>query len=186
MDDWRHVTGNERGVLRVFAIDLPAAEVAAFTAESTAAWPLRDALGVTTLDHEFVEVFDLDTIRTYGFARYLSDANGMDDAEVTADAAMLDGLTGHVAIVSSNAFGGQAATLSPSAPLRLVATYRAERATTPTETLHAATAKRESAVTDAPTAPKPPRSEAATGGRIALYALLAAAALVLLMIWIAG
>ncbi len=186
MSDWSTVPKGERGVLRVFAIDLPAPDVAAFAAESTATWPLRDALGVAALDRDFVEVFDLDTIRSYGFARYLSDANGMAIAEVGADTAMLVALTGHVAIVDSKAFGGQAATLSPSPPLHHIGTYRAEKSTTSTEVLRAETAKREAAATDLRPAPKPPRSDAAIGGRIALYVLIGAAALVGLMIWIAG
>ncbi len=184
MADWQSVTPGEHGVLRVFGIDLPDADIAAFATEAGTAWPLRDTLGVSSLDPKFVEVVDLETFRSYGFARYLAEGYGIAEADLYADTARLDALSGHVTLVVSQAFGGQAANLTVTPPLRHIATFRADTSGTPTGVLHAETAKPQAAPEGTP--PKPPRTDASTGGRIALFALLAATVLVVLMIWIAG
>jgi len=174
----------------VFAIDLPEGELDAFRQEShteggDVLWPLRDALGVTRLDHGQVEVFDIATIRDYGLARYLTEANGMDAASVAPDAARLDALTGAVALVFSAALPEDVARLDPRPPLRLIGRYAERLDFTPRTAPASATARSGQALPADPPEPKRP-SDGAMMGRVALGALLVLFALVALMIWIAG
>lgn len=92
-------------------------------ADAPSAWPLREALGLARLDHDFIEVFEAEGLNDYGFARYLTEANGMDDASVAPDAARLDALKGPVLLVYSAALPQGTNALSPRAPLRLVGRY---------------------------------------------------------------
>ena len=184
MADWQTVTPGEHGVLRIFGIDLPDSEIASFAAEAGTVWPLRDALGAPSLDPKYVEVVDVETFRTYGFARYLAEGYGIADADLVADAARLDGLRGHVALIASQAFGGLAANLTVMPPLRHIATFRADGSGTPTGVLHAETAQPQAAPEGTP--PMPPRTEPTAGGRIILLVLLLAMAIVVLMILAAG
>jgi hypothetical protein len=112
----------ERGVVRVFALDLPAADVAAFASPGED-WPLKQALGATVLDTSRVQVFPLSDLEGVGLRDYLIDGMGVDPATLAPDAATLDALEGYVAVLPSAAFGGTAQTLHPRPPLRLLGTY---------------------------------------------------------------
>ncbi len=171
----------------VFKIDLPAADLAAFNKETfdedgdMIAWPLKEALGASILDHDGIEIVDLKAIKEYGFSTYLSDANGMDPTQVKPMATQLNSMTGHALLVFSSAFDGPEATMAPRSPLRHIATFTEAVALTPLPKLETPSAKGvlESKV-------KPPKSDARIGGMVATVALLVMFALVGVMIWIAG
>lgn len=172
----------------VFAIDLPEEALPGFAEEvypedddAPVQWPLRDALGLTRLDHDFIEVFQAEKLSDYGFARYLTEANGMDEASVAPDTAMLDALTGPVLLVHSSALGPDVNRLAPVAPLRLIGRYAESVNMTLRPPLSAEAA---SGIVAEPPKQKP--SDAAMSGRIAALALLVLFALVGLMIWIGG
>ena len=179
------ISPTERGVVRLFTLDLPPEQAAGFTEpdfDSDAPAPIDAALGVSYLDTDFVEVFPVSNLDGLGLAGYLVQGLGVPEAEVAADRARLNALTGHVVVVLSQAFGGHAATLTPKAPLTWIGTYTEEGASVKFAPLPSESAK--GVITDAPQ--KPPKSNARISGMVAMYALLALFALVVLMIWVAG
>jgi len=170
-----NVPAHEARVVRLFAIDLDARQIADF--ESSA---VPSALGVRTLDADYIEVFHVSDLDGMGLAQYLTDGAGIPSEQVAQHHTVLSSLKGHVLLVMSAAFGGDAQTLQVKAPLRHVATL--SEATTPIafEPLPDASAKGVTAQG------KPVKSDARIGGMIATYALLFLFALVGLMIWVAG
>jgi hypothetical protein len=184
------VIANERHTLRVFALDMTLAEVAALRDMDAVlnpgqvVPPLRaDAaqrlLGVP-VDVAQVDVFHTDDIEAIGLAAYLIEGNAVAEAQITADADMLDAYRGYVMALRAQAFGGQAATLTPAAQLRLMGTYTEEAPPVRFEPLPSA------AATGALTGGRAPMSDARIGAMVATFVLLFLAALTTLMIWIAG
>jgi len=179
------VKANERGVIRVFVVNLTADQVEGFLTDpddGSIPSPASRALGVTHLDPEFVELFALGNLDGLGLAGYLTDGLGVAEADVKPYASRLNAMTGFVLIVLSKAFGGQEATIKPTAPLKWIGTYTEEGASISFEPLtsEAATGTLSEA------APKPPKSDARVGGMIAMYALIAMFAFVGLIIWVGG
>jgi len=115
----------ERGVVRVFALDLPEDEARVFAADPGA---VGRALGADGLDPGYIDVFPVSRVAALGLATFLSEGHGIAPSELEPDAARLEGLDGHVAIVSSRAFRDQARALTVAPPLRLVGTWREETA----------------------------------------------------------
>ncbi|MDO6590804.1 hypothetical protein DS901_10415 [Loktanella sp. D2R18] len=170
-------------VVWVFAIDLPAEEIANFKEEKYSdddapISPLVAALGLAHIDTDFIEVFDTETIRDYGFAKYLTDANGMNPAQVNPETAMLAAITGHVLLVFSDALKDQ--TLAPKAPLRFVGRYSASPSIHPVQKIETEAAK------GVLPQPQPPKSDARMSGMVATAALVVMFLIVAMMIWIAG
>ena len=117
----------EHGIIRVFSIELPDDQIDAFAKDDSAAkQPLLDALGIDTLDPEFIDVFPVSKVEALGLSGYLTSGLGVLEGDVAMDQKKLDDLTGHVLIVTSSAFGERAVTLTPNSPLRLIGTYREE------------------------------------------------------------
>lgn len=120
------VRPGETGAVRVFAIDLPEEAVDAFVQAETAhgservAPSIPAALGVSRLDPGYVDVVALRDLDDVGLEGLLRDGHGIARADLEPERAGLDALDGHVVILGSKAFGGMAATLAPSAPLRLI------------------------------------------------------------------
>ncbi|MCG3269357.1 hypothetical protein [Yoonia sp. I 8.24] len=170
-------------VVWVFAIDLPTDEIAEFKEKNdhdddAPISPLVAALGLTHIDTDFIEVFDADTIRDYGFAKYLTEANGMDPAQVNPETAMLAAITGHVLLVFSDALNGK--TLAPTAPLRFIGRYSSAQSLHPVQKIETEAAK------GVLPQPKPPKSDARMSGMVATAALVVMFLIVAMMIWIAG
>jgi hypothetical protein len=122
--DRMEISAHAHGLVRVFGLDLEPDEVKAFAAEGAEGWPLQDALGAEALDPDRVEVFPVRDLEGLGLSGYLRDGLGVDEDDIGADAARLDSVTGHVAVVTSAAFGRRPQTLTPRAPLRHLGTYR--------------------------------------------------------------
>ncbi len=133
--------------MRLFAIDLEEREIEMFTGQSYGPgdddyrWPLKDALGATYLDHDFIEVIRLKDLAAIGFSGYLTSGIGLPEEVIENDKDMLDGLGGHVLLVLSQAFDGVAQTLSPKPPLRAIATYEEPQARPSYDPIHADAAK---------------------------------------------
>ena len=181
------VTADERGVIRIYGIDLPADQIQLFAERPQTGgddpWPLRASLGVTAdLNEDSIEIVDVEALGEIGLAGYLTLGNGVAPADVEPYRELLTGVQGHVAIVFSSAFKGAAQTLSPAPPLRFIAAFREEGAPVTFEALPDDSAK--GTLSDAPR--KKPVSDAAMSGRVATIALLVMALLVWLMIKIAG
>jgi hypothetical protein len=187
----KNVTANERGVIRIYGIDLPADQIQLFAERprtgSDDPWPLHASLGATAdLNEDSIEIIDVEALGEIGLAGYLTLGNGVTAADVEPYRDLLAGVQGHVAIVFSSAFKGVAQTLSPAPapapPLRFVAAFREEGVPVTFEALPDDSAK--GTLSDAPR--KKPVSDAAMSGRVATIALLVMALLVWLMIKIAG
>lgn len=187
MSERFEVNEHERGIVRLFAVDLPPEKIGPFSEEplgeenDDAPWPLQEALGARYLDSDFIELFPISNLTGLGLPGYMTEGLGIAEKDVEGDLARLSSLDGHILIVLSSAFGGFAQTLSPRAPLRWIGTYAEETAPVQFEPLPS-----EAAQGNVNTETKPGPSNAAMSGRVAMVALLVLAALVAVMIWIAG
>ena len=98
-----NVPAFESGVVRLFAIDLPCDQIEAFktslsTSENDTQWPLKDALGATFLDEDFVEVFPVSDLDGLGLAGYLSTGNEVPADQVDQMTHQLSLVKGHVVL----------------------------------------------------------------------------------------
>lgn len=184
MSDRISVPAEEYGVVRVFTLDISGAEKAAYLPPEDEAgaegWKLPDALGAERLDPRYVQVFALRELEGMGFSDYLVEGQGIAEEELSGDRGRLDGLSGHVAVLSSAAFGDRAQTLTPTAPARWIGTYREERGAAVHMPLHAESARKQTpdgseAGGDAP-------AEPAGAGPSSRRMVLAGLALVLLLL----
>ena len=166
----------------VFAIDLPDEDIDAFSHEThgdtTHEWPIGKALGAHPYpDQDFVEVFDLEALRAFGFSNYLTEGNGVDIGD---DADMLDGLTGHVLLVFSQGVENGQTHFAPQSPLRLIARYSQSSPQAVFDPLTSAAAQGQ-----LPQG-KPPKSDARIGGMVATFVLIFLFAFVVFFVWLAG
>jgi hypothetical protein len=187
MNNANDIPKGHHNMVWLFAIDLPEADLPAFTEETydedgdLVSWPLNEALGGLRIDHDFIEVIDTATMKDYGFRRYLTEAGGYAPEQVDADAAMLDAVTGHVLLVFSNALYDGPQVFTPQPPLRLLARYGTDMVIAPMTPLRSDSAK---GVLE--TGGKAPKSDARIGGMVATVVLVLAGLLVWLMIRISG
>lgn len=184
MSETFQVSANERGVIRLFTINLSSDQVADFYEPRSDDSPTRmnAALGVTYLDSNFVEIFPVSDLTGLGLAGYMVEGLGVADADIMPMRSRLNSISGHVLILPSTAFGGFEATLRPTSPLKWIGTFVEEGAPIKFEPLPSDSA---SGTTDGQTI-KAPKSDARVGGMIAMYALIFMFVLVGLMIWVAG
>ena len=178
MTDRIHVKASEHGVVRVFDVDLPAEQVKAFNRRN-GTWPLQDALGADTLDPDHVDLIAVEDLDELGLSGYLAEGLGISADDLRDMRGPLDALSGHVLIVTSRAFAGQDQTLSPRAPLHLVATFTEDRPPVSFDPLPSQAAR-------GTTGGKPAPSDAAMSGRVASIALLVLFLLVALVVWVAS
>lgn len=167
----------------VFGVDLPEPEAKALLEypDEDSRSPLEELLGVTNLDEDFIEIFEAKSLVSYGFAHYLTEANGMSEESVAPDAARLDALEGTVLLVFSQALR-EGATIEPRHPLQFIGSYREAIDVRVPDPMPTESAK---GVLEGPHV-KPRPSDAAILGRVATAALIFLFALVVLMVWIAG
>ncbi|MEL6799417.1 MAG: hypothetical protein AAFO80_06025 [Pseudomonadota bacterium] len=173
------VAAHERGVLRVFAVDLSPKEARGFLRAFDEGGPeiLAEALGVPGLNPDYVELFASEDIADLGLPAYLVDGYGVSDPALSSDADRLDALDGCIAVIVSAAFGGAAYDLTVREPLRLVATYREPPAVPAMDTLSAESA--EGVVAGA--AAEPPLKRGLSGWAVALICVVIAGVLVFLV-----
>ncbi|QGX97178.1 hypothetical protein EI983_02335 [Roseovarius faecimaris] len=176
MSDRFDISASERGLVRLFALDLPGEEVGKLREADLAAM-----LGVSALDIDQVDLFSTRDLTGLGLSGYMTEGLGIPEAEIAPDRARLDALTGHLMVVRSAAFQGAAVTLTPRAPLRWIGTYTEEKSPVKFEPLPSAAAEGQVA----PTA-KPRPSDAAMSGRVAMVALLVIAVITLAMVLVAA
>jgi len=180
-----NVPAHEAKVVRLFAIDLDADALIAFRDpvyddDGNAKWRLKEALGATFLDEDFIEVFHVDDLEEMGLAGYLTEGAGIPADQVAEHHASLGALKGYVLLVMSAAFDGFANALNIKAPLRHVATLTEDGTPVAFDPLPDASAQ--GIVPQG----KPAKSDARIGGMVATFALLFLFALVGLMIWVAS
>ncbi|SHJ02770.1 hypothetical protein [Wenxinia saemankumensis] len=174
-----HIPPHERGQVRVFDVDLPPGEAKRFA--EAAPGSVAQALGVPGLSARHVEVFDLSDLRGLGLRGYLHSGQGVAHEALEPDAALLDGLEGHVALVMSGAFEGRGTAVVVRPPLRWVGTWTEAEAETPGIVLDSGSAKGPADMAEAGAPVRGPRSR---GALVVTLALLLLA--VVLFLWLAG
>lgn len=185
MSDTIQISSRETGVVRVFAVDIPADQIAAFTARN-GRWPLREALGAEALDPEYVQVFDVADLAGVGLPAYLTEGHAIPEDQIGPMRARLTAQNGTVMVITSRAFAGEQQVLTPHAPLRLIGSFSETHTPITFGALPDASAQpRQPEVAPAP-APRKTPSDAAISGRVAMAVLLVLAVLVAAMVWIAG
>ncbi|WP_171209016.1 MULTISPECIES: hypothetical protein [unclassified Ruegeria] len=114
------VAPKERGVLRMFALDMPPEE-AKFQRELGAA---DQMLGIVGLAADQIDVFPVSDLEDMGLYGYLHEGCGvsLDQLDRTA----LEAVKGWVMVVRSAAFGGRALRLEPDPRVHLVGLYTEE------------------------------------------------------------
>lgn len=169
------LTSGARDAVHLFAVDIDEDAFWGFVQPDpdTGDWPLKDALGVETLDAGQVEGAVVEDLEGIGLSGFLIEGIGVNEALIAPDRARLDALSGPVAIIRGAAFDGAHVPLSPSAPLRHLETYEMVRAASTFEAL-------ESAAAMGTTAPAPRTAPPPARNRWLLWMLIAAAALILL------
>lgn len=180
MSETMEIKSSEIGVVRVFAVDIPADQIAAFNSRN-GTWPLRDALGAGALDPAHVEVFDASDLAGVGLAGYLEEGHAIPEDQIAPMRERLDGQTGTLMVITSRAFEGAAQTLSPRAPLRLIGTF-----SEPHDPVTFGALPDPGAREPEGTPQKKRPSDAAMSGRVATVVLLVLALLVVGMVWIAS
>ena len=183
MSDTIQISSRETGVVRVFAVDIPAGQIAAFTARN-GRWPLREALGADALDPEYVQVFDVADLAGVGLPAYLTEGHAIPEDQIAPMRARLDTQGGTVMVITSRAFAGEQQVLTPRAPLRLIGSFSETHMPVTFGALPDASARPQQS--EVAPAPRKTPSDAAISGRVAMGALLVLAVLVAVMVWIAG
>lgn len=119
MTDVIEIPAGERGVIRVFDLDM-APEQARFLREPGA---LAQVLGTGEIDMNHVEIFPISDLEELGLAGYLTQGCGLAEAEIAPDRERLSTLKGHVLLLRSRAFGGLACRLTPASQIHPIARY---------------------------------------------------------------
>lgn len=119
MPDPLIVRPNEKGVIRIFAMNMPAQQ-AQFQREPKA---LQQMLAIPDINAEYVEIFPVSDLDQLGLAGYLTEGCGVPAPSVAQHKDRLNAVTGYVMLVFSQAFGGRGVTLAPAAMLSLIATF---------------------------------------------------------------
>ncbi|WP_170784994.1 hypothetical protein [Ruegeria lacuscaerulensis] len=114
------VAPHERGVIRLFTLDMRAEE-AKFLREPGAA---DQVLGVDGLDTGQIDIFPVSDLEDLGLYGYLHEGCGVSEDQLNR--ATLDAIEGWVMVVRSAAFHDRAANLTPDARLHLQGLYTEE------------------------------------------------------------
>ncbi|WP_264211024.1 hypothetical protein [Leisingera thetidis] len=169
-----HIPAGERGVIRLFALDMRP-EQAAFLKEPGA---LAQVLGIEALDMEQVEIFPVSDLEDIGLTGYLTDGCGVPRAQVEEDRGMLETLEGHVLLIRSRAFSDAETRLTPADQITLAGTYGERQTDWSAPPATADSAKPYSA-------PKlPPRAARSQARRIGAVLFAVVMLLFLLLIWV--
>lgn len=183
------VAASERGLVRLFAVDLPSDEVEAFrevvTDEDGAVidWPLAAALGASDLDEDFIELFNVNDLEGLGLPGYMVQGLGISEHDVMEDVRRLSAQRGWILVVLSSAFGRSEQKLAPRRPLRWLGTYKEESARVRYDPLPSAGAQGAPLAPPAPEAQKNPYKTVL----LAILALpVAALILVLIFLWVSA
>lgn len=159
----------ETGVVRVFSVSLPHSEAMTFALDPHAQ---AHALGVPEIDPEYARVFPVEDLQSVGLTGYLTEGLGISPETIGADKARLDAIEGHVAVITSKAFGQDGATLRVVPPLKLIGTYAEKHDPVSFSDLRSEGAH---GTLSGPAAPPPPPVRGGHAGRIIALVVLAAA-----------
>ena len=169
------IAAGERGVIRVFALDM-GPEQAKFLLEPGA---LAQVLGIEDLDMDHAEIFPLSDLEDLGLVGYLRDGCGISSQELQPHLPRFERLNGYVLLLRSRAFGGKACRLTPAEAIKLIATIKEDGTDWSAPDMPAPASSKPYS------APKlPPRASRAAARRIGatLFAIVMGAVLLLLFV----
>ena len=118
-----HIPAGEHGLIRVFDLDMRP-EQARFLREPGA---LAQVLGIEEINLDQVEIFPLTDLEDLGLVGYLNEGCGIPADNLAADRERLMGLSGHVLLVRSRAFGGEDTRLTPAEQTSIIGSYSADQ-----------------------------------------------------------
>lgn len=168
------IPAHEAGMIRVFAVNRPPADVQADLKRMPVADLARDLLNAPHLDTASAEVFPVSDLSGVGLGAYLSEGYAVEPAALDADRARLDALGGYVMLLFSDSFAGAAATLSPGAEVTLIGTYAEFKPEGAGKPVRSKSAQPYSGTAATPSAPA---KRSAMGSIIVLLALVIASGL---------
>lgn len=132
LPDPLQVPALEADVVRLFAVDEAAVPKLARRGPASARQViLAGSLGVTHLLPDHAWLICLADLCEQGLEEYLVEGQGVLSSSLFADLDMIAGLTGHVLVVTSPAFGGEAATLDLQQGLTALGAWPREGAQPP-------------------------------------------------------
>ena len=165
------ISRTEHGVIRVFAISRPMAEMARLITQQTKGKLASAFLGHTVSDRD-VELFALSDLAGIGLPAYLSDGYDIDKMAVRSDHARLEALDGYVLLLFSSVSNDGDVSVAPTAELTLIGTYAEPKTEHTTAPIDSDAAKPYSGVIDTPQAPRRSRVGSTITAVTALLALL--------------
>jgi hypothetical protein len=116
------IAKSEQGVIRVFAISRPMAEMARALRQQPKAVLASAMLGHDVSDED-IELFAIADLAGIGLPRYLTEGYDVDAEALRADRTRLEALDGYVLLLHSGAARAGDVILSPSPELTLIGTY---------------------------------------------------------------
>ncbi|WP_050604002.1 hypothetical protein [Ruegeria sp. 6PALISEP08] len=159
------VAPHERGVIRLFAMDMRPEE-AKFLREPGAA---DQILGVDGLDPDHIDIFPVSDLEDLGLYGYLTEGCGVSADQLDRDA--LAAIEGWVMILRSAAFKERPATLKPDSRLHLIGLFAEEATNWTGEAIETESAKPFSGPQATPTNDQPRRIGSAILALVALLVL---------------
>ena len=135
------IPAGERGLIHVFAVNRPAADVAQMLTARPMPDVARALLRAPHIDTASAEIFAMSDLAGVGLAAYLSQGYEVTDAALASDRAKLDALDGYVLLLFSDSFAGQPATLTPGPDVTLIGSYAEARADMTVRPIDAASAR---------------------------------------------
>jgi len=152
------VSASEHKVYRLFAIDLAKHHLPAFTRPKRGSagdddYPLRDALGLSHLDEQHVQILTLADLGDMKLTDYMQDGLAIAGVDLEDHAARLDALEGHLAVIASAAFQGPCV-IAPKPPMSLVGAFAEHEAMTRFVDLSTTSAEKMVDLREHPTAPE--------------------------------
>jgi len=164
----------QAGVIRVFAISRPMADMARALQQQPATALASALLGHPVSDDD-VELFAIADLAGVGLPRYLTDGYDVDPDALRKDRARLEALDGYVLLLHSRVAHAGDVVLSPTAELTLIGTYTEPAADHVAPPLAVEAAMPYSGARAAPVAPRRSRIGSAITGLATL--------LILALIW---
>ncbi|MDC0739102.1 hypothetical protein N6L24_12505 [Cognatishimia sp. SS12] len=124
MEDALTVSPYEGGVIRLFSVDIDAAELARIKSPKTDMPPtgaaIADLVGLDWIDPAHAEIFDISDLEEMGLYGYLTEGAGVSPETLIEKRAALSALKGVVLILFSGAFDDKGAQLTPARHVSLV------------------------------------------------------------------
>ena len=139
------VAEQERGMIRVFALDMPERDLARLTdpgkTDPSPQATVAMLVGLDWLEEGGFEIFETDMLGELGLAGYLRDGGGVAEETLATAKMRLNAYDGPVLILYSRAFGGKPATLTPGPGVTHLGSFAEESPPVIYEKLPSAAAK---------------------------------------------